>query len=227
MVGRGTRTFPEKKDCLILDVADNADRHNIVQFPDLVGAKHKDYKLDGSVTLTGIAKREEGFEAEEFVGRGIKTKEVNMFSQLDFAWINVNGKYLLKIPYVGDIKVVPTKFSNKYAVLFYDYEKHESIFLSPKPVEQNWAFGIAEAHARKIGADNLVLIKRDAKWRNQSMTINQKERARKEGITIDPNWNRGKLHDAISTAMAGNSRSKGNVNNVKKILQPKQMRLPF
>ena len=227
MIGRGTRTFPEKKDCLILDVADNANKHNIVQFPDLIGAKRKDYKLDGSITLTKIAKREEGLDAEEFIGRGIKTKEVNIFNQLDFAWIKVDNKYLLKIPYVGDIKVVPTKYYNKYAVLFYDYDKRESVFLSPKPIEQSWAFGVAEAKAREIGADNLVLIKRDAKWRSLPASPEQKIRARKEGIDGVDNLNRGQLHDKISAAMSDNSRKKQNLNDIKKILKPMQLKLPF
>jgi len=45
MIGRGTRTYPGKKDCLILDVSCISTEHNLVSFPSLFGLPLKEQDL--------------------------------------------------------------------------------------------------------------------------------------------------------------------------------------
>ena len=202
MIGRGTRSFPGKEDCLILDVTDMAGHHKVAQIPDLVGLK-KEYKLDGTKTITQLAGAERREIGSMLRGRGISSSSVNIFMGSSLAWVEAGGKYILSLGQFGSIRVVPTKKMNgRYAVLHYP-KGADSRFLSPKPVNLSWALGIADAEAEKITEGNLRLASKDAEWRGRPMTDSQIRILREKKVPFDKDMDRGQASDLITRIFAG------------------------
>ena len=91
MLGRGTRTFPDKKDCLILDVSCISTEHDLVSFPSLFGLPLKEQ--DGEQTLTEQLEEKEAKlqglrlavdSGSILFGQGIRSDEVDLFHRTDF-----------------------------------------------------------------------------------------------------------------------------------------------
>ncbi len=207
MIGRGTRVFPGKQDCLILDLADVAGRHKVAQLPDLVGLK-KEYELDGKKTITQLVGLEKREMARMIMGRGISSSDVNLFMGSELAWVSANDRYYLSLGRHGSIRVVPVKSrSGKYAILHFP-KGGESRFLSPRPIDLSWALGIADAQAEEITGGELILARKDAEWRNLPMTVNQQRILREKHVEFDPNMTRGQATDLIGMVFAGGADAK-------------------
>lgn len=50
MIGRGLRNFPNKQDCLVVDIVDNLSRYNLVTVPSLFGL-HPSFNTNGNDML--------------------------------------------------------------------------------------------------------------------------------------------------------------------------------
>lgn len=65
MVGRGTRLKPDGGDCVIIDVADNCQRHNLMNLPEMFGVKER---ADGEDIVEVIERKErERIEKEQAI----------------------------------------------------------------------------------------------------------------------------------------------------------------
>eukprot|EP00027_Filamoeba_sp_ATCC50430_P010294 CAMPEP_0168548270 /NCGR_PEP_ID=MMETSP0413-20121227/4471_1 /TAXON_ID=136452 /ORGANISM="Filamoeba nolandi, Strain NC-AS-23-1" /LENGTH=590 /DNA_ID=CAMNT_0008578561 /DNA_START=511 /DNA_END=2280 /DNA_ORIENTATION=+ len=53
MIGRGMRNYPEKKDCLVLDIVDNFSKYNLVTVPSLFGL-HPMFLSDGTLDILQV-----------------------------------------------------------------------------------------------------------------------------------------------------------------------------
>jgi superfamily II DNA or RNA helicase len=201
MVGRGTRTFPGKSDCLIVDVADVAGRHRIVQLPELVGLKKK-AKLDGKETLTELVDRERTRGPELYHGKGIAAAEVDLFARSRLRWIALEGDtYLINLGSEGKIKVMPSRsYVGKYVIVH--VQEHDSEYLSPVPVNLSWALGIAEAEAQSITSGNLNIALKDAPWRNDPATTKQLRILDMYEIDYDEYITKGEASDIIDVLFA-------------------------
>jgi len=199
MIGRGTRTFPGKSDCLILDVADIAGRHKIVQLPDLVGMKKKPV-LDGKETLTELVDRDRG-PAVWGKGVGIAARDVDLFATSRLRWIAVDrDTFLINLGAEGKIKVIPLRQPGKYVVV-HEYE-HKSEYLSEKPVNISWALGIAESEAQNITSGKLSIALKDAPWRNQPATDKQIRILDMYDVDYEPVITKGEASDIIDALFA-------------------------
>lgn len=171
MVGRGTRTFPGKSDCLILDLADVAGRHKIMQLPNLVGLKHA-HDLDGKETLTEMVDRER--ERQELLGqgKGIAASEIDIFDRSRFRWIEIKkDTFFLNLGSEGNIQVVPSETFGRYSVVH--TQDSESEYLSDRPMNLSWALGIGESEAEEITGGKLGIALKDARWRLEPATEKQ------------------------------------------------------
>lgn len=205
MIGRGTRSFPNKKDCIILDVADNSGRHRVVQLPDLVGLK-REHKMDGKKTLMEFVAGERKIEATTLYGRGIITSDVDLFAGSDLVWISADDRYILNLADQGRIYISPTKHrSDRYAVI-HRSKDGQSQFLTPKPIDINWALGIADAAAAKIMKGKTILIRKDAEWRIRPASKSQMDILKKFNVPYDRMAiTKGQASDIISQLFAKKS----------------------
>ena len=201
MIGRGTRTFPGKTDCMILDMADIAGRHRIVQLPDLVGLKKKP-KLDGRETLAEMVDRERARGPELYSkGAGIRAAEVDIFARSRLRWIAVDrDTYLINLGNEGKIKVIPSRTPRKYVVVH--QHDHKSEYLSPRPLDLSWALGIAEAEAETITEGRLNIALKEARWRGEPATEKQLRILDTYDLDYEADITKGEASDLIDVLFA-------------------------
>jgi len=169
MVGRGTRTYPQKQDCLILDVACVSTEHDLVSFPSLFGL---DKEQTGEQTLTEqLAEKEKKLPI--FEGIGTESREVELFgkkqgsdaySMSNLAWIQLRNGFRLNLAGDGIINVY-TDFKDPTLYRVFYRSRKEKRQITGRPVDLSLAFGLAESEARQVTCGNLVLVDRSAPWR--------------------------------------------------------------
>jgi superfamily II DNA or RNA helicase len=109
--GRGSRLFPGKTDCLIIDVVDATKRHSLVTLPSLfglpVGFDFKDQDVLDVVDQVAAIHAEKptlvGLSLDEL---RMKSEIVNLFAATDemieqyaeYTWCKVEGRYVLSLP---------------------------------------------------------------------------------------------------------------------------------
>ncbi len=192
MVGRGLRTYPGKTDCLVIDVADNAGRHRLIQLPDLMG--------DPASRSRGgpRAQRSDGEPAEDTgvggEGKGLIGEEVTLLTT--FQWVQVGGAWLLSLPERQALALLQRP-GNMYSPVLLLPDRHQPLHLGTLPLE--WAQGVAEGKAREMLGGKLTLIDREASWRAKPVSDGQKEILRK--LSVSPEgMTRGEASDIITAA---------------------------
>jgi hypothetical protein len=186
MIGRGTRTFPMKKDCLILDFFDNSSRNDLANYKNC---------LDGVVEpLNGVDcnERPEGHAEppnhEKDENRGIsdirlyqeKIQDIEFFEKAHFAWTPVGDSWHLRLSISRNVWVRQVKGG----FLVVAQSDGQSITLSSRPIPLDYALGISEDWARKQTTKN-GWARKDAPWRAEPATTKQLETLEKLGIKFD------------------------------------------
>jgi superfamily II DNA or RNA helicase len=203
MIGRGTRLYPTKRDCLVLDFCDNASKNDIRTFRN---------SLDGAVIALDGRERYE--PDEEWVGPPAieigdsgqlpesraytdRVEDIKFFDSSDFAWINVSGIWRLNLGWKREVWVSPT--DGGFAVIV----KNEwgTAPLSTRPLSLGYALGVAEDWARKQTAKS-AWVRKDAPWRSQEPTERQLQALRKMGVDFGPDISRGEASALLHTAFA-------------------------
>lgn len=207
-VGRGTRTFPNKQDCLILDVACISTELDLVSFPSLFGLPPEQ---DGEKTLTEQLAEKEAKTHVFVEGEGIEHQEVDLFdrrekSHDDFAmsnlaWTQLKNGFRLYLGKHGTINIYSDfKIPTMYRVFYRD--KTEKRQITTRPVELSWAFGLAESEARKVTSGNLALVDKNARWRRHPATYKQLAKLAEFGV-YDTNLTKGEASDLLAQFFAG------------------------
>ncbi len=174
-IGRGTRPYPGKDDCLVLDLAGNAGRHSLTvqNLPRLAGG---DYgrelpEEEGSATRRvnqGVSLREVQYKAE---GKVVE-REIALLPKWEKA---AQGRFKLHLEKKADLWIAP-RGDNRFIVgiVWPDGRKQEQ---TPHPVSLEMARGIADDKAREIQAGKAKLIDKDAAWRQRPMSMYPKMQA--------------------------------------------------
>jgi superfamily II DNA or RNA helicase len=188
MIGRGTRTYPGKEDCLILDVSCISTKHDLVSFPSLFGLPKKEQ--DGEQTLTEQLEEKEA-NTLAFRGVGLRDREVDLFegrenrrdtyAMSNLAWVQLPKGFRLNLGKDGVINVY-TDFRTKTMYRVFYRNKAENRQITRHPVELSWAFGLAESEARRVTSGNLVLVDRGARWRQYPASDKQLAKLAEFGI---------------------------------------------
>ena len=84
MVGRGTRVYPGKSDCLILDVVGATDRHDLTTLPKLFGLKEP--SRNGAVAVTDVITETREREAKRVAEGKIVARQVELFDRQTLNW---------------------------------------------------------------------------------------------------------------------------------------------
>ena len=192
MIGRGTRTFPMKKDCLILDFFDNSSRNDLANYKNC---------LDGIVgPLNGVdldKRLEECLESskdEKDENRGIsdirlyqeKIQDIEFFEKAHFAWTPVGDSWHLQLSINRDVWVRQVKGG----FLVVGNNDGQTCNLSIRPLPLDYALGVAEDWGRQFSTKN-GWAKKDAPWRQLPATQKQIEAMGKMGIQFDYGISKG------------------------------------
>lgn len=201
MVGRGLRLYPNKKNCLIIDLVDISHRHSLISIADL------DPKLKYRIEFLG-----EGIGNGLLLDAGLATEALELekkqiFDPSAFHWAKGEDGWAASL---GNGRTLYIRRSRKTRrkELYIPYlidSRFEIRPLTSKPVTLELAFGVANGVLKDQGME--VLYSPDAQWREKPPTERQ--------IALCKRWNlpepstRGEAADLITIAIAEKNFKKG------------------
>lgn len=206
MVGRGTRIFPGKPNCMILDLVGATERLDLTTLPRLFGLGDDESYGDVEEALaeTGVSALV-GMREERLVREGrITAREVSLFGAQRFAWVAVKpGTWSIS---AGDdtlILVTQTtggEGDERYAV---DRRpRHGSPERLASGLDLGYAMGKAEDAARETIGFAEVLVSRDAPWRGAPATEKQVTALRRMRVAVPEGCTKGEAADLLGAAIA-------------------------
>jgi len=194
MVGRGTRRYPGKPNCLILDCVGVTARHDLQTAASLFGLDP-----DGTITtsvVAAIGEREAAEEQRALEGR-IVSQRIDLFKTGPLGWATVSPiHFILSMATAGDLHLVER--ADGWMVQHHHRDGRREILASALTIE--YAMGTAEDAARKIGP--AVLIDRTARWRSEPASEKQLALLKRWRVPHMPTLTRGEASELLAVAGA-------------------------
>src|SRR5262249_55145846 len=157
MIGRGTRRYPGKSNCLVLDVVGLTSHHDLQTVARLFGVPPAG-EIENSV-LGAVATRRRK-EVEHAARGALVSRAVDLFRARPLNWISVSPeRFALAIGEHGTL-VLDALADARWAVRQLTRDRGEVTLESG--LDLAYANGWAEDHARRLGAR--ALIDREAAW---------------------------------------------------------------
>ena len=194
MVGRGTRLYPGKDDCLILDLVGVSQLHKLVSAASLFGLPKGAFG-QGLHTLGGILGAQ---EAEAAATGDLVAVDVDLFRRSELRWqvletgaasLNVDGGVILVRP-AGE----------RWTATLIPYRRDANPEVLAETPDRGYAYGAAEDYVRFHRLERLT--SKNATWRGQSATKGQLAQLTRLGIRVDNGATRGQASDLIAGAQA-------------------------
>jgi superfamily II DNA or RNA helicase len=203
MVGRGTRTYPGKDDCLVIDLVGATHRHDLLTMPNLfgLGESGSDELTDGEQTVTDVLDEiadEQVVTAErERVLAELVAQRVDLFNRRELHWIRLDddNAWLLNS---GSGYVALEPDDEKWTVKFYPTQRTGQERIIAEQLDLGYAQGHAEDFVREDGG--IGLSSREASWRRRPATIKQKAVLQRRRIELWNGITSGEASDLISAA---------------------------
>lgn len=191
-VGRGTRTAPGKKNCLVLDFVD-ASRLALCDFANALegivkeqrseSEEKRDRRIPGMV-LPVVSEDAECIASD--------VQEIDFFRRSAFAWVQVGDAWHLPVGDRRDIWVRKASLSGYRVVL---NEDQQAVPLACKDLPLPYALGVAEDWVRSQRIE--PLIRKDAAWRSDPASKKQIATLWKFGITQTSGLTKGAASDLL------------------------------
>ena len=191
MIGRGTRLFPGKENCLILEFTSN--RHDIASLGSLTGLPIRNKQT----ILQAMEKERQRQQAasEAKTATRVLAKEFDVLDRSAFRWYMAGRDWRLPIA-PGICLVLHEADTGKWDVNI--NAQGETIPLHGT-LPFGYAQGLAEDYARKYGKG---FSRKDAKWTKRKPTQKQVDMLAKLKIQYAPDISRGEAAQLISEALA-------------------------
>lgn len=201
MVGRGTRKYPGKHDCLILDVVGVAKRHSLATTASLLGLDPEKME-QGMSARQGIAVQDNPPEAPK---GDLVVEDVDLWKQFedaDLAWVpTAKGTFAVSV--MGAV-VTLQPVGAGWGVVITRKDGRRTILSSTKaglPVEV--AQGVAEDYVRTVhGHDNGTMADKNASWRKKPASEGQIAALHKWKVLVAPGMTAGEASDILTAKIA-------------------------
>jgi ATP-dependent helicase IRC3 len=194
IVGRGTRLYPGKDDCVVIDFVGVTSRHDLVTAASLFGTKPK----PGESVCESLEREQVERENQEaaFADRGrLVAEAVDLFRNARLHWIKAGDTFTLSI---GAGLVVLKPDAGAWSALFYGNDRTFTSLAVKLPL--TYAQGAAEDFARKQGIKQF--LDPSALWRKRPASVKQLSALRKMRILTPPTLTSGEASDLISQRIA-------------------------
>jgi superfamily II DNA or RNA helicase len=205
MVGRGTRIFPDKENCLVMDLVGATERLDLTTLPRLFGLGDDEAYGDVEEALEekGVSELA-GLREQRLVREGrIEAREVSLFAQQKLSWSTVRpGQWTLS---AGDDMLVVklTGGAEGYERYAVDrFPRHGAPTRLQSNLDLGLAMGVAEDAARATPDFDEVLVDRNAVWRGGPATDKQVKALRKMRVAVPDGCSRGEASDLMAAAIA-------------------------
>jgi superfamily II DNA or RNA helicase len=213
MIGRGTRNYPGKQFCYIVDFTDNTMSHSldpvhlddIIGFPVPEGADVREAVKqikEKQAREGGEEKEEKGVDA---AGQKVVAQEINV---VNVPWVkDTTGTFRVDIDH-SCVVLYPIGNGNYHVVMNMkrSAKSPDNVVPVAKNIPLQWAMGVAEHKVKHLQAKNFSILDPNAPWRREKMTqsqyqtINglQKSINRPEHYKrIDTSWNKEQAANRI------------------------------
>lgn len=199
MIGRGTRPYPGKADCLVIDLVGVTARHDLVSVASLFNLPAR--RLAARTVSEAIedVRRADEQEQVELSGRLVAVP-VELFRQRRFNWIQAGQRFVLSLG--GGSQIVLEPRTEGWAVLE-QRQGDQRARIKAFGLPLDYAQGAGEDLARSRGAAHLV--DREAPWRQRPASEKQIAVLRRWRVGIRPGLTAGEASDQIASAVARNS----------------------
>lgn len=199
-VGRGTRLYPNKEDCLILDLVGVTDDLSLQSLPDLFDleqAPRPDETVTEAVQREAEEKAKSAEEKEQIEADAAKRKarDATLFGRDRLHWLDVDGRWVLSAG-GGDHLVLDPIGEDAFQVLLL---KNDRARILARNLDLGYAQGAAEEAIRRRGA--MGLADKEAKWRKGDPSDGQLGYIRKLGVEVYPQT-KGEAADLIDMEIA-------------------------
>lgn len=194
-IGRGTRLYPGKENCLVLDLVGTTERHDLMTMATLFGLQPK--ALSQKTVLEALAQQDQDKIAEQKALSGrLVAQAVDLFKVRQFHWLKVNGsRYTLAF---GQGLLILQRQGSLWDVYLKKKEGNQQTLAEQLPLE--YAQGRAEDYARESG--DMALINPDAPWRIRPASEKQIATMKKMRIKFHPGLTSGEASDLIASKLA-------------------------
>jgi superfamily II DNA or RNA helicase len=193
MVGRGTRMYPGKPDCLILDVVGVTGRHSLITASEIF-----DLEIEGqSVTEREQEKAAIRGKVTVAVPGQLVGTPVELFQDRAYRWVQTRlGGWVLPL---GREMVRLTEGREGFWRVESLKDNFVSVLREGLPLD--YAMGCAEDWARSLGVSRLVDT--TARWRSDPATEKQIAALRKWKVAISPGLSKGEASDLLAAVIGG------------------------
>lgn len=209
MIGRGTRTYPTKTDCLVLDFCDNATRNELCTYKNT---------LDGVVTslfpaesLEHAEEYNQSTQEEKFENTSSKrinfyterVDEIEFFETSHFAWVSVGDSWHLTLGMNRDVWV--RQVNGGFLVVAQSDGDLKQ--LSNRPLPLDYALGVAEDWARRQTTKS-AWARKDAPWRLKPASQKQLDTLSRMGVQFDHGISQGEASQLLEAKISSPATSK-------------------
>jgi len=197
MLGRGTRTYPGKTDCLLLDVVGVSTRHTLHTVATLFGCAPAALARQSVLEVLAARERQARQPAEGVAGT-LRSTPVDLFARRTLRWVQTRqGAWVLSLgAQHGTVRLRPDGPETWQVVqVRRDTDPLRLGDTLPLPYAQ----GLAEDYARHLGVARLV--EAEAPWRQQPATEKQTALLRKLGMTARAGLTKGEAADLLAAVL--------------------------
>jgi ATP-dependent helicase IRC3 len=200
MVGRGTRPYPGKEDCLIVDVAGVTARHNVMVAEEIFDLDLSKRSVKEAVEEKEEKERERQARVAEDspLPSKLVSVDVNLFRSRPMRWVLTRqGSWVLSLGN-GFVRLSPAEGDDRWDVHYQEAGGPVELLRSGLPL--SYGQGVAEDFARARGAGGL--LNPHARWREEPATAKQIGWLKWKGWPVLGGLTKGEASDLI-TAMKG------------------------
>ena len=197
MLGRGTRTYPGKTDCLVLDVVGVSTQHTLHTAATLFGCDAGRLARQSVLELLNGPVRQDQ-EEDALLAGTLRSTPVDLFARRTLSWVQTRqGAWVLSLgAQHGTLRLRPDGPDTWQVVqVRRDAEPVQLGDTLPLPYAQ----GLAEDYARHLGV--LRLIEAEAPWRQQPATEKQTALLRKLGMAARVGLTKGEAADLLAAVL--------------------------
>lgn len=196
MCGRGTRRFPGKEDCIILDLVGATADHKLCTVPSLLGIDPKGFTDGTAVASVALA----DIRAAKARTGVLQAREVELLSGMAkarIAWVSTKTGFAVGLT---DETVVLEAREDNWVAYAIPHDSSNPVRQLGRNESLEWTQGVAEDYVRGHPAGNLA--SRTAPWRKGQPSAKQIDFARRLAIQVDPQWTKGQLSEKIDEVLA-------------------------
>jgi superfamily II DNA or RNA helicase len=192
MIGRGTRPWPGKDDCLVLDLVGATARHDLVTTASLFGVEPRALEQHG-VVETVLRQRELAAVANEQAR--LIAQRVDLFRQRRLHWVHADKETFILACSGGQIVLRPDG-----AAWTAVHRTRDDVVVIAQRLPLDYAQGASEDYVRRMGGQ--VLVDPEAPWRARPATHRQLQALRHFRIPVVHELTCGEASDALARAIA-------------------------